>query len=231
MEPGSLVLEDGTVVPPDPAELVLRDLYGTPTGMRLSMIRAADGSSVGVDGTSRSLNGPEDLRILRVTRSLADLILVGAATARSESYRDIRLPPELVAQRGSPPPDLAIVTRSGVVPDGLDPERTWIYTTENAPAANAGGPLADRTVIVGSDQFDAASMVEHLGVMGYRSFVCEGGPQLAKALLAHNVIADFCITTSPKASGDGPKVPPVPEGARLAHTLTGNGYVMERWLS
>ena len=231
MEPGSLVLEDGTVAPPDSAEQAIRPLYELPSGagMRLSLIRAADGSAVGIDGSSRSLNGPEDLRILRVTRSLADVVIVGGRTARAESYGDIRLRAELLAARGSPPPDLAIVTHSGAVPNGLDPERTWIVTTANAPAASMEGDLAGRLVIAGEDSLDPALMVTRLQTLGYRSLLCEGGPALAELMVAADVVTDYCLTPSPLPAGDGARVPRVPDRMRLAHTLRGGGYTMERW--
>jgi hypothetical protein len=88
MERGSLLTEDGVLLPPDPSEAVLRALYEIEErpSVRLSMIQAPDHGAVGVDGKSGTLNGPEDLRILRVTRSWADVVIVGAQTARVEGY-------------------------------------------------------------------------------------------------------------------------------------------------
>lgn len=235
MEPGSLVTEDGVVLPPDPAETELRRLYEIDERMslRLSMIQAADRSSVGLDGTSRSLNGPEDLRILRVTRSWADVVIVGAQTARTEGYGDIRMKPELVAARVEsglrPLPDLAIVTRNGRVPEGLDPTRTWIFTTEWGRAVSMEGPLAHRVVPRGKDDFDVYSMIGFLHMVGYRRMLCEGGPALARMVMSQHAVSDFCLTTSPKPPSRGPKVPPVPDRMRRVHSLSGNGYVMERW--
>jgi riboflavin biosynthesis pyrimidine reductase len=207
MEPGSLVTADGTVLPPEPGEHALRTLYGIgEKSLRLSMIRAADGSSVGVDGSSRSLNGPEDLRILRVTRSLADVVIVGAETARRERYGDIRLRADLRAARGSEPPHLAIVSRSGAMPEGLNPATTVMLTT-----------------------LDAREIVAELHERGYSRLLCEGGPTLARVLVSAHLVTDYCLTTSPLDPGVGPLVPPIPEGARLAHALSGNGYRMERW--
>jgi riboflavin biosynthesis pyrimidine reductase len=230
MEPGTLVLEDGTVLPPDPAESVLRELYALDEDLsvRLSMIRAGDGSAVGPDGTSRSLNGPEDLRILRVTRSWADVVIVGGRTALAEAYRDIRLGAALTEARVADgylwPPHIAIVSRSGDIPEGLDPQTTLVLTTADAPAASH--PLA---VIVGDAEPQGALVVERLAARGYSRLLCEGGPNVAALLVGTGLVTDYCLTTSPLPPGDGPQVPAVPEGARLLHSLAGAGYVMERW--
>lgn len=234
MEQGSLVLGDGTAVPPDPSEKVLRELYAIDEGtVRLSLIQAQDRMAVGLDGTSRSLNGPEDLRILRVTRSWADVVIIGGHTANVESYGDIKMGPELMAARVAsglkPLPDLAIVSRNGKVPEGLDPERTWIFTTEWGRAKDIEGPLAHRVVPRGKNDFDAFAMIGFLHMVGHRRLLCEGGPALASVLMAQHCIGDYCLTTSPKPSGRGPKVPPVPARMYNLHTISGAGYVMERW--
>jgi riboflavin biosynthesis pyrimidine reductase len=235
MEPGSLVTEEGEVIAPDPAETRLRELYAADESMaiRLSMIQAADRLAVGLDGTSRSLNGPEDLRILKVTRSLADVVIVGARTARVEDYGDIRIGAELRAARESAGqdmlPDLAIVTRNGKVPEGLDPARTWIFTTEWGRALSVDGPLAKRTLAVGKNEIEVARLIGYLWLTGHRHMLCEGGPELARILMSQHLVNEFCLTTSPQPGGKGPKVPPVPQRMWLEHTLTGGGYTMERW--
>ena len=236
MEPGTLVTDDGTVLPPDPAESALRALYEIDErySFRLSMIQAADRMAVGLDGTSRTLNGPEDLRILRVTRSWADIVVVGAQTARTEGYGPIRMSPQLMEAREAsglaPVPDLAIVTRNGKLPPGLDPHRTWIFTTEWGRATTTiEGPLRDRVVTRGKNTLDVMSMIAWLRMCGYARLLCEGGPALARMLLEQHAVSEFCLTTSPRPSSRGPKVPPVPQRMVKLHTLTGNGYTMERW--
>lgn len=236
MEPGSLITEDGEVIAPDPAERRLRELYGRPEsmGIRLSMIQAADRMAVGLDGTARTLNGPEDLRILRVTRSLADVVIVGAQTVRVENYGDIRLGPELVAAREASGqhrlPDLAIITRNGRnLPQDLDPSRTWIFTTEWGRAVNIQGPLAKRVFTVGRNEIDVARIVGYLWTAGHRQLLCEGGPAVARLVLGAHLVNDFCLTTSPRPSSRGPKVPVVPPRMERTHRLSGGGFVMERW--
>jgi riboflavin biosynthesis pyrimidine reductase len=231
MEPGSLVLEDGTVLPPEPGEAALRSLYEIgPESVRLSLIQARDGGSVGPDGSSRSLNGPEDLRILRVTRSLADIVIVGAETARSERYGDIRLRAALLEARGGAPVHLAIVTRSGRIPVGLNPETTWVLTTA-AAVADLGTRVGDDHILtVGDETLNAEELIAALRTNGFSRLLCEGGPSLASTLVEAGVVTDYCLTTSPHDSGPGPVVPAVPERARLGASLEGGGFTMNRWL-
>lgn len=231
MEPGSLVLEDGTVLPPEPGEPALRELYAiAPDSVRLSLIQARDGGSVGHDGSSRSLNGAEDLRILRVTRSLADVVIVGAQTARSERYGDIRLRADLLEARGGAPVHLAVVTRSGVLPDGLTPATTWVLTTADAAPEVRAQAGAFRVLVVGDEAPDGETVVDALRASGFSRLLCEGGPSLAGRLVGAGVVNDYCLTTSPHPSGPGPRVPAVPEHARLGASLEGGGFTMNRWL-
>jgi riboflavin biosynthesis pyrimidine reductase len=235
MEPGSLVTTDGVMLPPDPAERALRALYEQPAAsVRVSMIRSADGKAAGPDGSSRSLNGEEDLRILRVARSWADVVLVGGETARGEEYGDIRLRTDLARARAgvlrSAAPDLAIVTRGGVVPDDLDPERTWLVTTHGSAAAELKDEWGDRVIIAGVDALDAELLVEKLNRRGLERVLCEGGPELATVLFEAEVVDDYCLTTSPKVGGeDAPLAPEVPAEFAIALSLAGGGFTMERW--
>ena len=43
-----------------------------------------DGAATGANQVSGSINGPADFRVFRVLRALADVVLVGAGTARGE---------------------------------------------------------------------------------------------------------------------------------------------------
>ncbi len=51
----------------------------------MSMISSADGA-MSIDGVSGGLGGPADRNALRHLRSIADGVIVGAQTVRSESY-------------------------------------------------------------------------------------------------------------------------------------------------
>ena len=225
-------------IAPDSSESELRRLYAHRVGeLRLGLICSADGKAAGPDGSSRSINGPHDVRVLVALRALADVVLVGGRTARRERYGDIGLPYDLEITRSAANqprlPDLAIATHGGILPPGLDPERTWIVTTAGSPAAQgASGPWKDRVILAGQDVLSPRSVIKELHERGLPRVLCEGGPELAAQFLARGVVSDVCLTRSPLPGGpDAPLVPEVPASMRLSHRLEGGGFVMERWLS
>ncbi len=197
-----------------------------PGAVRLGMIASADGRAAGQDGSSRSLSGPADHRILQLLRAQADIVLVGGATARTEHYSNIPLPAESAAG-----PDLAIVSRDGAIPAGLDPARTWIVTTARAPVATESPLPASRVVIAGDDELDATVLTAAFAERGLTKILCEGGPTLASWLLTSNAVNDICLTHSAIAGGaDQPALPRIPTCFALTHRLEGGGFTMERWI-
>ena len=75
------------------------------------MIESADGAAE-VDGLSGGLSGPGDREVFGVLRALADVILVGAGTARDERYRPARVRPAWAGLRAGRPaaPPIAVLT-------------------------------------------------------------------------------------------------------------------------
>src|SRR5918998_525371 len=59
--------------------------------VRASYVASADGA-VSVGGRSEGLGSPADRRVFLLLRRLADVILVGAGTARAQDYRGARRP-------------------------------------------------------------------------------------------------------------------------------------------
>jgi riboflavin biosynthesis pyrimidine reductase len=218
----------------DPAMLALYE--HAPGTVRLNLIASADGKAAGPDGSSRSINGPEDLRVLRAIRSWADVVLVGARTARSERYSDIAVADHVRLERerrGQPAqPRLALVTWSGELPAGLTPESTWVITSAQSPAANSlREEWEDRLIIAGDAELDARAAIAGLHAAGMNRIVCEGGPSVAGWLLAADAVDEYCLSRSPLPGGiDAAPVPAVPSDMDLGHRLEGGGFTMERWL-
>jgi riboflavin biosynthesis pyrimidine reductase len=207
----------------DPLALVYAHHPGV---VRLGMIASVDGRASGANGSSRSLNGPADHRILQLLRAQADVVLVGGATANSEHYTNVPVP--ALAEAG---PDLAIVSRDGTIPAGLDPQRTWLVTTSRAPAALNPPLPADRVIIAGDDSLDAEALLAAFATHGISRILCEGGPTVASWLLAANVVDDICLTRSAVLAGaDQPVIPPIPRCFALTLRLEGGGFTMERWI-
>ena len=57
--------------------------------VRANMVASADGAAA-LDGRSGGLGGPADRMVFNILRSICDVILVGAGTARAERYKPVR---------------------------------------------------------------------------------------------------------------------------------------------
>lgn len=75
------------------------------TGVRLMGVSTLNGAGA-IDGTSGKLGNEFDSALFQALRRWADVVVVGAGTAREEDYKDADTP-------------IAIVTRSGNLPEGL----------------------------------------------------------------------------------------------------------------
>lgn len=62
-------------------------------GIRANFVTNSHGEFVGINGSSRDLSNEADLALLKKLRSLADLVITDAATARNEGYRPSALAP------------------------------------------------------------------------------------------------------------------------------------------
>ncbi|CAM3659414.1 dihydrofolate reductase family protein [Isoptericola cucumis] len=242
---------------PDAAERRLVALYGpgaagTPVGrprprVLANMVATVDGGAWGPDHLSGSINDEADWRVFRVLRALADVVLIGAGTARAEGYTALGRPAGIAAATGRAPLELALVSRSGRVPVALaDAERPPFVLTGAAGAQVAADALpADRVIAVPGpgdpEDVDLAAGLEALGGRGLGQVLCEGGPHLLDGMLHAGLVDELCITTSPTLVGPGPgrivaaTVPgpaSAPRPARLAHLLhaPATGTLLARWV-
>lgn len=86
---------------------------------RLNMVFDVDGEHAGADGTSDSLTSEHDRWLVRFVRRDAEVVIVGAASVRTEGWF---LPPA-----GT----LCVVSRSNSLPDNCpDPQRVKLITLE-----------------------------------------------------------------------------------------------------
>jgi riboflavin biosynthesis pyrimidine reductase len=227
--------------------------------VRANMISSADGAAT-VDGRSGGLSGRADRAVFSVLRSLADVILVGAGTARIEQYRPVRLAetwPALRAGRSATPP-IAVVTRqlTGLDPDGplLTAEpglaRTIVFTTEAAPPGlRAQAARVADVIVAGPDLVQPEAIISALAERGYRRVLTEGGPRLLGQIVAAGLLDELCLTVSPVLAGGwaGRIVAGPPAGGtrtalagrpaqlgpadlRLAHVLEDGGHLLCRYL-
>lgn len=211
--------------------------------VRANMVASADGA-VSIGGRSGGLSGPADKMIFSVLRSLTDVILVGAGTARAEHYRPVQREEIWLQLRpaGAPLPPVAVVTgtldltgceRLLTVPPG--PSQTIVITTAAAPAGRKAALTGQARVIeAGEHAVDVTAAVAALAGLGYPGILTEGGPTLIGQLAAADLLDELCVTTSPLlAAGPASRIvsgPPRTQHLSLAHALVDADYLLCRYL-
>jgi riboflavin biosynthesis pyrimidine reductase len=192
----------------------------------LTMIASLDGAVV-VDGSSGGLGNPNDRELLLTMRDLADVIVVGAGTARGEGYG----PPRKPGQR------IGVVTNSGKV----DLTSRLFTSGAGFVIAPASAPIDDTrcdTLRAGTDKVDlrlALATIDAI-VPGVRHVQAEGGPTLNAGLLADDLIDELDLTVSPRmVAGDGPRL--TSHGAHVDARFTiadllvdDESFMFGRWL-
>lgn len=179
----------------------------------LNMVSSADGA-ISLDGLSGGLSGSADKEVFFYLRSIADLILVGASTAREENYGQPKLSEELRAQRasrGQPAlPRIAVTTRSMRIdwssrlfadpgsPAGLP---LVVCPANTPPGLRAPADGVAELLPVGEDEVDFPAALRELGEHGVRLVLCEGGPTLNGQLLSAGLVDEVCLTLSPVLVG------------------------------
>lgn len=221
--------------------------------VRANMVASADGGGA-LSGLSAGLSGAADRLVFSVLRSLADVILVGAGTARDEKYRPVRpaeVWPQLRAGRPATPA-IAVVTRrlsldaAGPLLSGAPPDaRTIVLTTQLCPGARqaAAGASGADVAVAGRDHVTAAAMIGALAARGHRRILVEGGPGLLSQISAGGLLSELCLTVSPlleggragrilkPPAGPGAGPPWPPAGLTLSHVLEDSGFLLCRYLA
>lgn len=223
------------LLPPPGREVEdLWPLYALPPAehVRAGFVASVDGV-VAVDGRSGPLSCPTDRAALRTLRAAADVVLVGAGTARQEDYGPVLLPADLRRRRadeGRPErPALAVVTRTFHLDPAsrllADPAQRVLVITSAPPPAG----LAGHVEVVPAE--GGADVVRALHGRGLPRVLCEGGPQLLTALLADDVVDELCLTTSPALAGTGPQLltASLSRPLRLLSLVEDAGTLLARW--
>jgi len=181
--------------------------------VRVNFVASLDGA-VTVDGRSGGLGNAADKTVFHLLRELAEVVLVGAGTVRTEKYNGVQ---RNTRGRDTPPP-VAVVTGTA----DLDPASRLftdtvapplILTVESAPAdrraalADAGGE------VVVLPRLTPDVLLAELGRRRLDRVLCEGGPSLLGALQAADAVDELCLTVSPLLVGG--------ESGRIAHGPTG----------
>jgi riboflavin biosynthesis pyrimidine reductase len=224
----------------DPSELA--SFYAdAPHGVRANMIFSADGAAA-FDGRAGTLSCPADQNLLRDLRAFADVVLVGAGTARAEGYGPARFSDAQERlrgdRRGLAAPPIAVVSESGRLPDTLfdGPRPPILVTSERAARTHrATQDQRSQVVLAGDDSVDLATAVRALSAEGLTRILCEGGPTVLDQLVEADAVDEICVTIAPLLAGSQPvghRPPsrlPLPASLNLAHALLCDGYVFLRY--
>lgn len=220
----------------------LHDLYDSgPTPLtRGGFVVSLDGG-ISHEGGSRPLQSPADQIAFHTLRSVADAVLVGAGTVRTEGYGPVRLRSAGLAWRErharTSVPALVIVSRSLE----LDPQARCfagpaiVVTCESADDGRREQLAEVATVIVAGDSdVDLAAAVGELRRRGLTRLLCEGGPQLLTSLLAAGLVDELCLTLTPLLLGSAPQLLTealaAPHRLELLHLIDGGeGVLLARY--
>jgi riboflavin biosynthesis pyrimidine reductase len=207
----------------------LREVYAAPETpwLRVNMVSTIDGAATGESGLTASINNEPDQRVFRLLRELADCVVIGAGTARTEGYPPLDVP-------------TVVVSRSGSVPEkmrGADPGRVLLATVSVAAGLEDARDVlgADNVLVLGSHRVDLAALKQALVDRGFGDILCEGGPHLLRDLLAQGVADELDCTFVPRmVAGVQSRItdgPPVDVALTLQTLVEQDGTLLGRWFT
>lgn len=218
---------------PEEIEAIYGGSFGLPERSVFgNFVTSIDGVAAlaGVRMSSAVISGaaPSDRFVMALLRSVADCVMVGAATLREHTgpwtaeraFPDAAEHFRRVRQLMSAPdhPTLVIVTGSGELPpDHPALEEAIVLTTSPGARRIADGRVRCGEVVeLGSGgEVDVRSAVDVLRHRGYGRILTEGGPRLMGSMLRAAVVDELFLTVAPKLIGGGSDRPPLSGDADL----------------
>ena len=213
----------------------------------LNMVSTADGRAT-VAGRSGTISGPADRALFHALRAPVDGILVGAGTIRMERYGRIIPDPavrRLRTARGLPEEPLACIVSGRLaldedIPLLREPAARVAVLTASAASLPAAEATVDY-VRAGSGQLDLrAALAELAERFAIQTLLCEGGPHLARELLAAGLIDELFLALSPLLAGGEPAAGEAlrilagaelepPAGLELLNVMRSDSYLFLRY--
>lgn len=193
--------------------------------LRTNFVTTLDGAAHDTSGVTASLGGDTDTELFAHLRSIADVVLVGAGTARVERYRPTSSAP------------LALVSRRLDIPERLQTSGVVVVTTTDAPAERVSELTSAGVEVIahGDVTVDWPAVLAAFAARGWFKINCEGGPSLHGELISNGIVDDLCLTIAPVlAAGDAPRIAhsrlPVAESMQLAHAVPVGDVLFTRWV-
>lgn len=229
---------------PDPAADLDDDALVAGLGdpcLRMNFVSSLDGAATR-RGLSGGLGDDADRRYFELLRRVADAVVVGAGTVRTEGYGPMRVSDESVAWReahGMPPHPVFVIVSGSLDLDPASrifteaPVRPIVVTTGPRDASAFAG-VADVIAVGHGSRIDAAAAVAALRERGLARILCEGGPHLFGSLLAADVVDELCLTVAPTLeAGEARRIAmgqsPEPRGMELQHVLRSGSTLLVRY--
>lgn len=193
--------------------------------LRTNFVTTLDGAAHDAQGVTASLGGDTDTKLFAHLRTIADVVLVGAGTARIERYGTKSTVP------------LAIASRRLDIPERLRTSGVVVVTTTDAPADRVRELTAAGVEVIahGEVTVDWSAVFAAFAARGWFKINCEGGPSLHGELVSNGLVDDLCLTIAPVlAAGDAPRIAhsrlPVAETMQLAHAVPVGDVLFTRWV-
>ena len=196
----------------EPLQLAEAYAYPAQRWLRVNFVSSADGAAA-VDGLSGGLSSADDKRVFGILRVLADLVLVGAGTARAEQYKPARRRDSLTQLRAgrSAAAPVALVTRtlglnlsSPLFTEAAPDSRTIVITCASSdPELRTETAKVADVIVAGEDNVDLTAALDELADRGLGRVLCEGGPHLFGDLAAAGLVNELCLSLSPVLAGPG----------------------------
>jgi riboflavin biosynthesis pyrimidine reductase len=175
----------------------------------LNMVSTVDGRAT-LAGHPAQISGEADIELFHGLRTVADAVLVGAATARMESYgRMLREQArrKLRARRGLPDEPLACLVSGRLeLPPDLpllaEPQARVVVLTPSQASLPATAAQVEYVRCERDGALDLRAALRELRErFSVRSLLCEGGPHLAGELLAGGLLDELFLSLTPKLLG------------------------------
>ena len=177
-----------------------------------NMVSSLDGKAA-LNGRSGKLGGPLDRVMFQAIRALADVVLVGAQTVRTERYGPIQLSQDLESARSdagmAPNPLLAVLSRTLSLPNDrglLDaPEGLVLMTGADAPPdrIRQAEDSGIRVEQLGKSDSTVTAALDRLSETGANVVLTEGGPSVLADIIEADRLDELCLTLAPRLLGDG----------------------------
>lgn len=212
--------------------------------VRLDMVASADGKATDARGRTGGLAGSGDLEVFRALRALADGILAGAGTVRTEDYGAHRVDRSVADLRRADgrdrPAPMIVVSASleldpgaRIFAEAVTP--TIVLTCEAAPTdRRAALERVARVIVAGERAVDFSLAVGTLRAEhGINHLLVEGGPTVNGQLFGANAVDELCLTiASQLVGGVGPGIItglPVGKGLGLVSLLADDRDLFARY--